>query len=112
MIPDAVRPSLVNPDLVSTEPDIPDIISPEPVLPDFIPPDARTRSETSSAAFVTITETPVQTMTTKTTGNRFQPQRLQQIRTRPIARRIKKSEPSSLACLTISLSILLVTFAF
>ena len=117
MILDAVRPRLVNPDLVSTEPDIPDIVSPEPVISDFIRLDARTRSETYSATFFTITETPVQTTTAKTTANRFQPQRLQQLRTRPIARRnssliIKKSEPNSFACLTISLHILFVTFAF
>ena len=112
MIRDAVRPPLVDPDLVSTEPDIPDIVSPEPVISDFIRLDARTRSETYSATFCTITSTPVQTTTAKTTANRFRPQRLQQLRTRPIPRRIKKSEPNSFACLTISLYILFVTFAF
>ena len=112
MIRDAVRPPLVDPDLVSPEPDIPDIVSPEPVISDFIRLDARTRSETYSATFFTITETPVQTTTAKTTANGFQPQRLQQLRTRPIARRIKKSEPNSFACLTISLYILFVTCAF
>ena len=112
VIRDAVRPRLVDPDLVSTEPDIPNIVSPEPVIPDFIRADARTRPETNSANFFTITETPVQTTTAKTTTNRFQPQRLQQLRTRPIPRRIKKSEPNSFACLTISLHILFVTFAF
>ena len=58
MIRDAVRPPLVDPDLVSPEPDIPDIVSPEPVISDFIRLDARTRSETYSATFCTITSTP------------------------------------------------------
>ena len=112
MIPDKVRPDPVNPDLVSAESDISDIVRPEPTIPDLIQPDARKRSETYSTTIVTVTETLVKTKTTKTTANRFQPQRLKQIRARPIARNIKKSDPNSFACLTISLSVLFMTFAF
>ena len=95
-------------DRVGPKPVISEQFRPELVISNPVRRDARSRSETnlSTKKIVTTTETLAITTTKVITTSHLQPQRLQQIRTRPAARNFSNPRPNSTGFTPISLFVL------
>ena len=105
-------------DPVRAEPVISGSVRSEPAYFDPVRRDARSRSASwaatnlSTSTIVTTAETFVITTTTMITTSRLQPQRLQQVRKRPVARNFSNPKPNSFGLSTTSLFVLfgIITF--